>query len=155
MWPSERGRGRAHSPSDIRFDRARQARIEHHSAKGEVVRNVNSFTRGTQLVRLEYMMVWQGVKVPLLTGLASFTILACALMAWRLQTHDIQLVVMRTLSRLWVWCDLSPAKPVNVTLTSGHVLKWPWPMSRFTPMWPLPGAFSCAVYLPPCWARRC
>jgi type IV conjugative transfer system coupling protein TraD len=123
MWPSERGRGSANNPSDIRFDRQRQARIEHHSAKGEVVRNVNSFTRGTQLVRLEYMMVWQGVKVPLLTGLASFTILACTLMAWRLQTHDIQLVVMRTLSRLWVWCDLSPAKPVNVTLTSGHVLK--------------------------------
>ena len=60
---------------DIRFDRERDARIEHHSAKGRVVRNVGSFTRGTQLVRLEYMMVWQGIKFPLLTGLTSFGLL--------------------------------------------------------------------------------
>ncbi len=123
MWRSERQRASAKSPSDIRFDRQRQVRIEHHSAKGEVVRNVNSFTRGTQLVRLEYMMVWQGVKVPLLTGVAAFTIIACALLAWRLQTHDMQMVLMRCLSSFWLWCDLDPHKAVDLTVSSGHIVK--------------------------------
>lgn len=123
MWPSERQRASAKSPSDIRFDRQRQVRIEHHSAKGEVVRNVNSFTRGTQLVRLEYMMVWQGVKVPLLTGMVAFTIIACVLLAWRLQTHDMQMVLMRCLSSFWLWCDLDPHKAVDLTVSSGHIVK--------------------------------
>ena len=107
---------------DIRFDRERDARIEHHSAKGRVVRNVGSFTRGTQLVRLEYMMVWQGIKFPLLTGLASFGLLLCLFLAIRMHEHETQLVLMRIYAGLWTWCDLSPDKQVNLALPSGETI---------------------------------
>ena len=108
---------------DIRFDRDRAARIEHHSAKGKVVRNVGSFTRGTQLVRLEYMMVWQGVKVPVIAGLGSFLVLLCIFMTFRMHEHETQLVMMRTLAEAWAWCDLSSDKMVNLTLPSGDVIE--------------------------------
>lgn len=113
---------RGSEPTDIRFDKHRQARIEHHSAKGEVVRNVGSFTRGTQLVRLEYMMVWQGVKVPLIIGSGCFLLLLCLLMLFRMHEHETQLVMMHILASMWSWCDLSPWKEVNLTLPGGSVL---------------------------------
>lgn len=109
-------------PNDIRFDKRRQARIEHHSAKGKVVRNVGSFTRGTQLVRLEYMMVWQGVKFPLLVGLGCFGILLCLLIVIRMHEHETQLVMMHLLAGFWSWCDMNPNKDVNLTLPSGTVI---------------------------------
>ena len=115
-------RSSRNTPSDIRFDKRRQARIEHHSAKGKVVRNVGSFTRGTQLVRLEYMMVWQGVKIPLLVGLSCFTVLLICFIVLRMHEHETQLVMMRTLANFWEWCDLNPYKDVNLTIPSGQVL---------------------------------
>jgi hypothetical protein len=44
---------------DIRFDR-RPVAVEHESARGEIVRNVGAFTRGSQLIRLRYMMMMEG-----------------------------------------------------------------------------------------------
>lgn len=107
---------------DIRFDKDRAVRIDHHSAKGKVVRNVGSFTRGTQLVRLEYMMVWQGVKVPLLVGLGTFIVLLFLSMFLFLHEHETQLVLMRIYAAFWSWCDLSPDKTVNLTLADGQAL---------------------------------
>lgn len=121
MRSSDPKRG-SERPNDIRFDKHRQARIEHHSAKGEVVRNVGSFTRGTQLVRLEYMMVWQGVKLPLMVGAGCFFLLLCLLMLFRMHEHETQLVLMRMLSSFWSWCDLSPSKEVNLTLPGGSAI---------------------------------
>jgi len=113
---------RGENQHDIRFDRDRSVRIEHHSAKGHVVRNVGSFTRGTQLIRLEYMMVWQGVKVPLFLGLGTFVLLLCIFISFRLQEHESQLVMMRMFAGFWSWCDLSPDKMVDLTLPSGDVV---------------------------------
>ena len=114
---------RGENQHDIRFDRDRSIRIEHHSAKGHVVRNVGSFTRGTQLIRLEYMMVWQGVKVPLFLGLGTFILLLCGFMMFRMHVHVTHLVLMRLLAGFWSWCDLSPDKMVDLTLPSGDIIE--------------------------------
>ena len=58
---------------DIRFDR-RPVAVEHQSARGEVVRNVGAFTRGSQLIRLRYMMMMEGLRWPILAALISFSL---------------------------------------------------------------------------------
>ena len=50
---------------DIRFDR-RPVAVQHESARGEIVRNVGAFTRGSQLIRLRYMMMMEGLRWPAL-----------------------------------------------------------------------------------------
>ena len=60
--------------NDIRFDH-REVDITHESARGEVVRNVGTFTRGSQLIRLRYMMFMEGVRWPVLAALSSFTLI--------------------------------------------------------------------------------
>lgn len=133
MWQSKPPRRPQPQQNDIRFDARREARIKHHSAKGEVVRNVGSFTRGTQLVRLEYMMVWQGVKVPVLVGLSCFAVLLCTLIFFRMHEHETQLVLMRTLAKFWAWCDLNLHKQVNLTLPSGDIIAIPMGAVPYNP----------------------
>lgn len=52
--------------NDIRFSKE-AATIEHHSARGRIVRNSGDFTRGSQLFSHEVMMTWAGIRVPLMT----------------------------------------------------------------------------------------
>lgn len=118
---------------DIRFDRSRPARIAHASARGDVVRNVGSFTRGTQLVRLQYMMAWQGIKVPLLIALACFGILLCVFLCIRMDEHEVQLVEMRIYSGLWDWVDFNPRHLINLTLPDGHIVHLPMGAVPYNP----------------------
>jgi len=118
---------------DIRFDRKRPARIAHASARGNVVRNVGSFTRGTQLVRLQYMMAWQGIKVPLLIALACFLILLCAFLSIRMDEHEVQLVEMRIYSGLWDWVDFNPRHLINLTLPDGRIVHLPMGAVPYNP----------------------
>jgi hypothetical protein len=118
---------------DIRFDRNRPARIAHASARGNVVRNVGSFTRGTQLVRLQYMMAWQGIKVPLLIALACFLILLCAFLCIRMDEHEVQLGEMRIYSGLWDWVDFNPRHLINLTLPDGRIVHLPMGAVPYNP----------------------
>jgi hypothetical protein len=78
---------------DIRFDR-RPVAVEHESARGEIVRNVGAFTRGSQLIRLRYMMMMEGLRWPILAAVLSFSLLVL-LLALLMREHEVQLVEMR------------------------------------------------------------
>jgi len=79
---------------DIRFSK-KAATIEHHSARGRVVRNAGNFTRGSQLFSHELMMTWAGIRVPLLTWLGTSAILLSIVSFFYFAEHEIQLVLMK------------------------------------------------------------
>lgn len=106
---------------DIRFDR-RAVDVEHESARGEVVRNVGAFTRGSQLIRLRYMMFVEGVRWPVLAALASFTVILLVLLTVAMKEHEVQLVEMRLYSAFWSLVDLDPAHIIHLTLPDDRVV---------------------------------
>jgi len=106
---------------DIRFDR-RPVALEHASARGEIVRNVGAFTRGSQLIRLRYMMMMEGLRWPALAALASFSILLILLLAIAMHEHEVQLVEMHLFAGFWSLVDLDPSHSVNLTLTDGSLV---------------------------------
>jgi hypothetical protein len=69
--------------------------VEHESARGEIVRNVGAFTRGSQLIRLRYMMMMEGLRWPILAAVLSFSLLLVLLLALLMREHEVQLVEMR------------------------------------------------------------
>lgn len=105
---------------DIRFDR-RPVAVEHQSARGEVVRNVGAFTRGSQLIRLRYMMMMEGLRWPILAALISFSLFLALLLAFLMHEHEVQLVEMRFFADIWSIVDLDPSHLVNLTLPDGTV----------------------------------
>ena len=106
--------------NDIRFSKE-AATIEHHSARGRVVRNSGDFTRGSQLFSHEMMMTWAGIRVPLLTWFfASLTMLS-VIGFFYFREHELQLVLMKMFAELWNWVALNPDKIVNLTLPDGSV----------------------------------
>lgn len=106
---------------DIRFDR-RPVALEHESSRGEIVRNVGAFTRGSQLVRLRYMMLMEGLRWPVLAALASFSLLLVLLLAIVLHEHEVQLIEMHLFAGFWSLVDLDPSHAVNLTLTDGSLV---------------------------------
>ena len=106
---------------DIRFDR-RPVAVEHESARGEIVRNVGSFTRGSQLIRLRYMMMMEGLRWPILAAVLSFSLLLVLLLALLMREHEVQLVEMRIFADLWDLVDLDPGHSVNLTLPDDSVV---------------------------------
>ena len=100
---------------DIRFDR-RPIVVEHESARGEVVRNVGAFTRGSQLIRLRYMMFMEGARWPIVSALLGFVGILVILLALLMREHEVQLVEMHLFSSLWTLVDLDPSRMVNLTL---------------------------------------
>ena len=107
--------------NDIRFDR-RPVAVEHQSARGEVVRNVGAFTRGSQLIRLRYMMMMEGLRWPIIAALASFTLFLVLLLAFLMHEHEVQLVEMRIFAGFWSLVDLDPTHAVNLTLPDNTVV---------------------------------
>jgi hypothetical protein len=93
---------------DIRFDR-RPVAVEHESARGEIVRNVGAFTRGSQLIRLRYMMMMEGLRWPILAAVLSFSLLLVLLLALLMREHEVQLVEMRLFADFWIWSISIPA----------------------------------------------
>lgn len=106
---------------DIRFDR-RPVAVEHQSARGEVVRNVGAFTRGSQLIRLRYMMMMEGLRWPILAALISFSLFLALLLAFLMHEHEVQLVEMRLFADFWSLVDLEPSHLVNLTLPDGTMV---------------------------------
>jgi len=106
---------------DIRFDR-RPVAVEHESARGEIVRNVGAFTRGSQLIRLRYMMMMEGLRWPALAALISFSLLLILLLALFMREHEVQLVEMRLFAKIWNLVDLDPSHSVNVTLPDDTIM---------------------------------
>jgi len=109
------------SDQDIRFSK-KAATIEHHSARGKVVRNSGNFTRGSQLFSHELMMTWAGVRVPIMTWLATSAILLSVVSFFYFQEHEIQLVLMKIYAEVWNWVALNPHKQVNLTLPDSSVV---------------------------------
>lgn len=107
--------------NDIRFDH-REVDIAHESARGEVVRNVGTFTRGSQLIRLRYMMFMEGVRWPVLAALTSFTVILIVLLAIAFREHEVQLVEMRLFAGFWSLVDLDPTHVIHLTLTDDKVV---------------------------------
>jgi type IV conjugative transfer system coupling protein TraD len=109
---------------DIRFDR-RPVALEHESARGEIVRNVGAFTRGSQLIRLRYMMMMEGLRWPALAWLSSFLVLLVLLLAFLMREHEVQLVEMHLFAAFWNLVDLDPVHSVNLTLADGSLALMP------------------------------
>jgi hypothetical protein len=98
---------------DIRFSK-KAATIEHHSARGKVVRNSGNFTRGSQLFSHELMMTWAGIRVPIMTWFGTSAILVSAVSFFYFQEHEIQLVLMKIYAEVWNW-----------VLASNYSQTWP------------------------------
>ena len=106
---------------DIRFDR-RPVAVQHESARGEIVRNVGAFTRGSQLIRLRYMMMMEGLRWPALAWASSFIVLLALLLAIMMKEHEVQLVEMHLFAGFWSLVDLDSSHMVNLTLTDGSLV---------------------------------
>lgn len=97
--------------NDIRFSK-RAATIEHHSARGEVIRNAGNFTRGSQLVSHEMMMM---------TWLITPGVVMSLIAIFYFEEHELQLILMKAYAEAWDWVDFNPTKAVNLTLPDGSV----------------------------------
>lgn len=100
---------------DIRFDR-RPVKVDHKSARGTVFRNFGAFTRGSQLVRMRYTVMFDGFQWPLIAALGSFAVLLILLLTLLMQEHEIQLVEMRLFAGFWHLVGLDPSHMINLTL---------------------------------------
>lgn len=60
-------------PRDIRND-GRSIPQEHHSSRGELPRNSDNFTGGSQLLNTQVLMWLQGAKLPILMWLGVFVL---------------------------------------------------------------------------------
>lgn len=108
----------------IRFD-GRPATVRHHSARGKVVRNAGHFTRGSQLLTHEVLMTWQGVKLPLVIGFFVVSILASLILTFRMEDHEIQLLLMKLYALAWDMVDFDPHHAINLTLPSDRTIRIP------------------------------
>ncbi|OZA60835.1 MAG: hypothetical protein B7X78_07835, partial [Sphingomonadales bacterium 39-62-4] len=108
----------------IRFD-GRPATVKHHSARGRVIRNAGNFTRGSQLLTHEVLMTWQGVKLPVVIGFFVFVILTSLILAFRMEDHEIQLVLMKFYALAWDMVDFDPHHVINLTLPTDRVIRVP------------------------------
>ncbi|WP_103727492.1 type IV secretion system DNA-binding domain-containing protein [Novosphingobium sp. HII-3] len=106
---------------DIRFSK-KAATLEHHSARGRVVRNAGNFTRGSQLFSHELMMTWAGIRVPMMTWLGTSALLLSIVSFFYFAEHEIQLVLMKIYAEVWNWVALNPHKQVNLTLPDSSVV---------------------------------
>ena len=106
--------------NDIRFN-GKGATIEHHSARGEVTRNAGNFTRGSQLVTHEFWMWFAGIKIPLLIWTVVFSAALTITLAMTMNTHEMQLVMMRVWSSIWSLMLLDPEKIIHLTLPNGQI----------------------------------
>lgn len=109
---------------DIRFS-GKAATINHHSARGKVIRNSGAFTRGSQLLTHEVLMTWAGIKLPLFIMLFCWLLLTSLFLTFFLVEHEIQLVLMRAYAWAWDMVDLSPDKRINLTLPDGSIVNGP------------------------------
>jgi type IV conjugative transfer system coupling protein TraD len=105
---------------DLRFSK-KAATLTHDSARGKVVRNADSFTRGSQLFSHQVLMTWAGLKMPLQMWLFTTLALGAVLGLYYLSTNQMHMVTMLGLSSIWNWVGLDPMKTANLTLANGQI----------------------------------
>lgn len=105
---------------DIRFSK-KAATLTHASARGKVVRNAGNFTRGSQLFHHQVLMIWAGIRMPLIVWFFTTLAIMSVLAMWQLRENEFQLIANRMLAVLWDWIGLDPSKQVNLRLQNGRV----------------------------------
>lgn len=105
---------------DLRFSK-RPVTLEHHSARGSVIRNTGNFTRGSQLFAQGWAMTGGGIRIPLLFWLGTSGGLLVTIFSFYFREHEVQLVLMKMFAELWRWVELDPHKVVHLTLPNGSV----------------------------------
>ena len=109
---------------DLRFN-GEAVTLKHHSSRGHVQRNSGDFTRGSQLVEHEFWMWFAGARIPAKTWLGIF-VGALGLTLWiRMGEHEVQLVLMKLWSDIWIMMDFDPRRIVHLTLPNGAVRSLP------------------------------
>lgn len=103
---------------DIRFNK-KNVTVDHHSARGEVNRNSGHFTRGSQLLVHQFLMMFSGIKIPVTIWFVTFAVIAVVMVNIIMASHENNMVIMRMFSSLWSWFGFNPEKLVNLTLSSG------------------------------------
>jgi type IV conjugative transfer system coupling protein TraD len=117
---------------DLRSDRS-PVTLEHHSARGRVLRNAGEFTRGSQLIGHQYFMFMAGARVPLLIWLGCFVLVYWTMLAAVMGEHEIQLCTWRIWAALWGWMEFDKFKPMNIVLVNDRVRQVPVGYIPFVP----------------------
>lgn len=107
--------------NDIRFS-GKHVQMEHHSARGEVQRNANNFTRGSQLFMHEIQMFLAGIKIPFLITLGIFILFFFAALSLWYSHEQFNLVVMKVWSEIWDIMAFDKNKTVDLTLLDGKIV---------------------------------
>jgi len=105
---------------DLRFGKS-PATLEHHSARGKVIRNTGDFTRGSQLFAQGWAMTGGGIRIPLVLWLSTSAALMVTLFSLYFHEHEIQLVLMKLFAEAWHWVEFDPHKIINLTLPDGSI----------------------------------
>ena len=121
----------------------RDGHLHHDSSRGKTVRNAGDFTRGSQLLRAQWLQAIVGVRYPMLTWLGLFTVAHMIGLYLVMGSHEIQLCTWRLIATLWHLMDLSPDKPVNIllptdateTVAMGDITGLPEVASAWHRMW--------------------
>tara|TARA_R110001606_G_scaffold233942_1_gene381515 strand:+ start:8685 stop:11066 length:2382 start_codon:yes stop_codon:yes gene_type:complete len=103
---------------DIRFSK-KNVTIDHHSARGKINRNSGHFTRGSQLLVHQFLMMFSGIKIPITIWFITFALIAVVMVNIIMASHENNMVIMRMFSSLWSWFGFNPEKLVNLTVASG------------------------------------
>lgn len=111
---------RSDPKNDLRFDRS-PVTLEHHSARGRVLRNAGEFTRGSQLIGHQFFMFLAGVRVPMLIWLGCFILVYWVMLSAVMGAHEIQLCTWRIWSAIWTWMEFDPFKPMNIVLADNNM----------------------------------
>jgi type IV conjugative transfer system coupling protein TraD len=117
---------------DLRFDRS-AVTLEHHSARGRVLRNTGEFTRGSQLIGHQFFMFTAGIKVPLLIWLGCFMAVYWVMLSAVMGAHEIQLCSWRIWAAVWGWMEFDKFKPMNIVLADDTLRQVPIGYIPFVP----------------------
>jgi type IV conjugative transfer system coupling protein TraD len=123
---------RSDPKNGLRFDRS-AVTLEHHSARGRVLRNTGEFTRGSQLIGHQYFMFMAGIKVPLLIWLGCFILVYWIMLSAVMGAHEIQLCSWRIWAAVWGWMEFDRFKPMNIVLANDAVRQVPVGYIPFVP----------------------
>jgi type IV conjugative transfer system coupling protein TraD len=117
---------------DLRFDRS-AVTLEHHSARGRVLRNTGEFTRGSQLIGHQFFMFTAGIKVPLLIWLGCFIAVYWVMLSAVMGAHEIQLCSWKIWAAVWGWMEFDKFKPMNIVLADDTLRQVPVGYIPFVP----------------------
>jgi type IV conjugative transfer system coupling protein TraD len=117
---------------DLRFDRS-AVTLEHHSARGRVLRNTGEFTRGSQLIGHQFFMFTAGIKVPLLIWLGCFIAVYWVMLSAVMGAHEIQLCSWKIWAAVWGWMEFDKFKPMNIVLADDTMRQLPIGYIPFVP----------------------